>query len=193
MVRSVALYLGGLALLAGERLLELAIARRNARRAFAEGAVEVGQVHFRVMTVIHTLFLGACAGEVLLAHRPFPGTLGAVALVIAIAAQCLRYWAITTLGERWNVRIIVLPHAAPVTTGPYRFVRHPNYLAVILEIAAVPLIHGAWVTAIAFTVANAVLLGVRIRSEEAALGRAWAQAFDRHPRFVPRVRPEAES
>jgi methyltransferase len=145
------------------------------------------------MTVVHTLFLGSCAGEVLLAHRPFPGALGFVALGVALGAQCLRYWAIGSLGERWNVRIIVVPHAPPVTTGPYRFVRHPNYLAVILEIAAVPLIHGAWVTALAFTAANALLLGVRIRAEEVALGEAWAAAFDRHPRFVPRVRPETES
>jgi methyltransferase len=100
-------------------------------------------------------------------------------------AQGLRYWAIFTLGERWNVRILVLPNAAPVTRGPYRWVRHPNYVAVVMEILLVPLVHGAWLTAAAFTVANAVVLRIRIRAEEAALGPGYAAAFAGRPRFIP--------
>lgn len=186
MVTSVAWYLGGLSLLGGERLVELVLSRRNARRALARGGVEFGEGHFRVMALVHALFLGACALEVVVAERPLPGVLAGVALIAALSAQALRYWAIASLGDRWNVRIIVVPDAPPVTSGPYRFVRHPNYLAVVVEIAAVPLIHGAWVTALVFTAANAALLLVRIRAEEAALGRAWAETFAERPRFVPR-------
>jgi methyltransferase len=182
---SASLYLGFLALLGAERLVELALSARNARRAFAQGAIEVGQGHFGVMKALHTLFLFACAGEVLLLHRGFPGALGWTALALALGAQALRYWAIATLGERWNTRVIVLPGAAPVTGGPYRYLRHPNYLAVIVELAAVPLIHGGWLTALVFSAANAALLTVRIRAEERALGEAYARAFGGAPRLIP--------
>ena len=118
-------------------------------------------------------------------QRPFPGAWGWLAFIGAIGAQGLRYWAIATLGERWNTRVIVIPGGSPVTRGPYRFVRHPNYVAVIIEMACVPLIHGAWLTAVVFSVANALLLRVRISVEEHALGAAYAQAFDAAPRFIP--------
>lgn len=185
MVTSVHLYLGFLALLGAERLFELALSKRNAARALAQGAIEVGQRHFRVMSVLHSLFLVSCAAEVYLLDRPFPGVWGFVALAFAVLAQALRYWAISTLGDRWNVRVIVMPGAGPVTGGPYRFVRHPNYVAVILELLVVPLIHGAWLTALTFSVANAALLYVRIRTEERALGETYAHAFEQHPRFIP--------
>ena len=187
MVTRHALFFGFMGLLALERVLELWLSRRNAQRAFARGGVESGQGHYRVMVVFHTLFLAACVAEVLWLRRPFPGALGWAALGGAVAAQGLRYWAISTLGERWNSRIIVVPGAAPVTAGPYRYLRHPNYVAVVLELACVPLIHGAWLTAILFTLGNVVLLRVRIRAEEAALGSTWAQAFAHRPRFVPEV------
>ena len=185
----VGLYLAFLGLLALERLGELALARRNARRAFARGAVEVGQGHYRVMVVFHTLFLAACATEALYGHRAFPGTWGWVALGGALAGQALRYWAISTLGERWNVRVIVLPEVAPVVAGPYRWVRHPNYVAVAMEMACVPLVFGAWLTAIVFSLGNALLMVIRIRAEEAALGNPYAEAFAQTPRFVPGGRP----
>lgn len=178
-------YLGLLGLLALERFGELALSARNARRAFARGGREVGQAHYRVMATLHTVFFFSCAAEVLLLRRPFSLPLGATALAVAVLAQGLRYWAIFTLGDRWNVRIIFVPDAAPVTRGPYRFVRHPNYLAVILELAFVPLVHGAYLTAIAFSVANAALLTVRIRAEEAALGAPYQAAFAERPRFLP--------
>jgi methyltransferase len=176
-------YLAFLGLLAVERVGELVLSRRNARRAFARGAVEVGQAHYRVMAAFHTLFLVACALEA--TERPFPHVLGWVALSGAILAQGLRYWAITTLGDRWNVRVIVLPGAAPVVAGPYRWVRHPNYVAVAMEMIFVPLIHGAWLTALLFSVGNALLMVVRIRAEETALGGRWADAFAATPRFIP--------
>lgn len=168
-----------------ERLFELVLSARNARRALARGGREVGQGHYRVMTVLHTAFLLACAGEVLVFQRAFPGALGWAALVGAVAAQALRYWAISTLGEHWNTRIIFIPGAQPVTSGPYRFVRHPNYVAVILEMACIPLIHGGYLTALLFSVANAVLLTVRIRAEEVALGAEYRRAFQARPRFIP--------
>ncbi len=185
MVSSLHLYWGLLALVGVERLLELWLSNRNAAWAFARGGVETGQGHYRFMTVFHTAFLVACAVEPWALARPFVAPWGFVALGGALAAQALRYWAITTLGPRWNTRVIVLPEAEPVTQGPYRFVRHPNYVAVVLELAALPLVHGAFVTAALFSVGNALLLSVRIREEERALGQAYARAFKEKPRFVP--------
>ncbi len=182
---SVELYLGFLLAIGAERLVELVLSARNARRAFARGGVEHGQGHFGVMKALHTLFLLACAAEVVLLHRPFPGALGWAALGGALLAQVLRYWAIATLGDRWNTRVIVVPNSEPVTGGPYRFVRHPNYLAVIAEMVCIPLVHGAWLTALLFSVSNAVLLSVRIRVEEHAWGDAYTRAFAAAPRFLP--------
>jgi methyltransferase len=185
MVISVAAYLAFIGLTVVERLYELVLSRRNANKALAQGGTETGQGHYRVMTLLHTAFLFACVGEVLWLQRPFPGVVGWLALAGALGAQLLRYWAITTLGERWNTRIVFIPGAPPVTGGPYRYVRHPNYIAVITELVCIPLIHGAWLTAVVFSLANALLLYVRIRAEEAALGAAYQQAFADRPRFFP--------
>ena len=182
---SVALYLGLLVLLGCERGAELVVARRNARRALAAGGVETGRRAYAVMVAVHALFPLACAAEVLLLARPFPGAAGFAALAVALGAQALRWWAVATLGERWSTRVIVVPGAAPVTGGPYRFPRHPNYLAVVLEMAAVPLIHGAWLTAAVFSALNAALLSHRIPAEERALGAAYAEAFEGRRRLVP--------
>jgi methyltransferase len=124
---------------------------------------------------------------VILLGRTFPGVPGLAALAVAIGAQALRWWAIATLGWRWNTRIIVVPGASPFTGGPYRFLRHPNYLAVILEMLAIPLVHGAWLTALVFSSLNAALLAIRIPAEERALGRPYAEAFERLSRILPRV------
>jgi len=185
---STALYVALLAGLALERLHELRRSRRNATWAIAQGGIERGERHFRVMTLLHGGFLAACAAEVVLLHRPFVPALGLPMLAIALVAQALRYWAIATLGPRWNVRVIVLPGAPAITSGPYRFFRHPNYVAVVLEGFAVPLVHGAWLTALAFTLANACLLAVRIRCEERALREHcdYDARLGAAPRFVPR-------
>jgi methyltransferase len=182
------LYLCFLGLLALERFGELVLSLRNARVARAAGAVEAGRGHYPVMVAFHSLFLLSCALEVTLAHRQFPGGLGWAALAVALGAQGLRYWAVAALGVRWNTRVLVWPGVPPVTTGPYRFLRHPNYLAVVLEMLAVPLVYGAWVTAAVFSVGNALLLRVRIRTEERALGLPWATAFAGRPRLVPEFR-----
>lgn len=171
------LYTGLIGLVGLERLLELRLSVRNAAWAFARGGQEYGLPHYRFMTVFHTAFLVACVAEPWLLSRPFVSPWGFVALGLVLVAQGLRYWAITTLGPRWNTRVIVLPEAEPVTGGPYRFFRHPNYVAVVLELLVLPLVHGAWLTAIVFTVGNALLLRVRIKVEEEALGPRYAAVF----------------
>ena len=172
-------YVGLLVLVGVERLAELVISRRNAREAIARGGREFGRAHFPALAIMHALFLPACALEVILLDRPFTPWLGASMLVVALAAQALRYWAVSTLGHRWNVRIIVEPGVPLVTGGPYRLVRHPNYVAVALEGVALPLVHTAWITAIAFTLLNAwILLRVRIPAEEQALALCAAETDD---------------
>ena len=163
------LYVGLVLLVVFQRSTELRLAKRNERLARAAGAVEHGAGHYPWMVTIHTLFLISCVGEVWLLERPFaPRAAGAMLLLLGVATA-LRYWTISTLGERWTTKVLVRPGAPLVTGGPYRLLRHPNYLAVVLEIAALPLVHGAWWTAVAFSIANAALLTVRIRAENAAL------------------------
>lgn len=183
-----ALALAWLALLLAERGAELVLSARNARRLLSRGGREVGRGHYPVMVAFHAAFLGACALEAWWAP-PAPPALAAAGLAGAAAAQGLRWWAIAALRGRWTTRVIVLPGAAPVTGGPYRWLRHPNYLAVAVEVACVPLALGAFATAALFTMGNAVLLAVRIRAEERALGGAWARAFAGRPRLFPGVRP----
>lgn len=181
-------YLAILTALGLERLYELRVSVRNARRAFAEGAVELGRAHYPAMVVFHALFFVAAATEAIVLKRPFAGALGWAAAGALVAAQALRLWVRAALGERWNTRIIVFPGRPPVTAGPYRFVRHPNYVAAIVEIAAVPLIRGCWLTALFFSAGNAVLLAIRIRAEERALGPGYAQEFRATPRLIPHLR-----
>jgi len=163
-------YLSFLGLVALERMFELALSRRNAAWAFAQGGVEAGREHFLTMKVLHTGFFAACALEVVLLDRPFLPRLGVPMLALALGAQALRYWAVASLGKRWNVRVITIPGMPLSHAGPYRFLRHPNYLAVVLEGIAIPLIHTAYLTAFGFTVLNGLMLRTRIRCEERALG-----------------------
>lgn len=191
MVISLGAYLAILTALALERVFHLVIASRNAHRAFAMGAVERGRGHYPVMAAFHALFLVSAAAEAIILKRPFSGTPGWIALGGALSAQALRYWSVVSLGSRWNTRIIVFPGMPPVSRGPYRYMRHPNYLAVILEIACVPLIHGCWLTAVVFSIGNAILLWVRIRAEEAAMGPRYALEFGGRSRLVPKLPPRS--
>ena len=118
-------YMALIALVGLERLVELRLSRRNAEWAFANGGVEYGQAHFRWMKLLHTGLLLAAPLEVILLGRAFVPALGGAALALVILCQALRYWAITTLGRYWNVRVIVVPGSAPVCRGPYGWVRHP--------------------------------------------------------------------
>lgn len=181
------LYTALVALVAAERLAELALAKRNLGRALARGGVEVGAGHYPWMVALHTALILACPLEVWLLDRPFVPALALVALALLLVAGGLRAWVISTLGERWTTRVVVVPGDPPVTGGPYRYLRHPNYLAVVLEIAALPLVHGAWLSALVFSLADAVLLKVRIAAEERALARlsGYEAAFASRPRLVP--------
>jgi methyltransferase len=155
--------------IAVERLAELVIAKRNLSWSRAQGGAEFGARHYRVMVVLHTGLLVGCLVEAIALHRPFIPALGWPMLAIVFAAQCLRWWCIATLGPQWNTRVVVVPGAARVADGPYRFLPHPNYVAVVAEGLALPLVHTAWITALVFTVLNAALLGTRIKVENAAL------------------------
>ncbi|EME98721.1 hypothetical protein H340_19973 [Streptomyces mobaraensis NBRC 13819 = DSM 40847] len=163
-----------LAAVAAERGAELVLARRNARWSRERGGLPVDGGHYPWMVALHTALLPACLLEVLAAGRPFRPVLGWAMLVVVAAAQGLRWWCVRTLGRRWNTRVIVVPGLPAVTAGPYRLLRHPNYAAVAAEGAALPLVHGAWVTAAGFTLLNAWLLAVRVRCEEAALAPSRA-------------------
>ncbi|MBU3749311.1 MAG: hypothetical protein FGM52_02465 [Mycobacterium sp.] len=154
-----------------ERLAELVVARRNLAWSRERGGVEFGASHYPVMVVLHTGLLVGCVAEVLLLNRPFIPALGWPMLAVVIAAQALRWWCITTLGRQWNTRVVVIPGAERIGGGPYRLMQHPNYVAVVAEGIALPLVHGAWITALTFTVLNALLLSRRISIENSALAR----------------------
>ena len=157
-------------LVGGERVAELVVSLRNAKWSFAHGGVESGRGHYPFMVVLHTGLLAGCLVEA--AHRPFIPALGWPMLAGVLLSQGLRWWCITVLGHQWNTRVIVVPGLHLVARGPYRWIRHPNYVAVVAEGIALPLVHTAWITALVFTVLNIPLLAIRIRCEDAALTAA---------------------
>jgi methyltransferase len=159
-----------------ERIAELVVSKRNAEWSLDRGGREFGFGHFPFMVFLHTALLVGAVVEVWVADRPFLPALGWPMLALAVASQALRWWCIGTLGRRWNTRIIVVPGLPLVAAGPYRFLRHPNYVAVVVEGFALPLVGTAWVTAVVFTVANAFLLRTRMKAENKALELATAPA-----------------
>jgi methyltransferase len=183
-----ALYTLLVAVVAGQRLLELVVSDHHRRALLARGGVEHGAGHYPFMVLLHATFLPACVAEVWFLHRPLDLVVAVVAGAFLAGAMLLRFWTIDTLGERWCTRVIVVPGLEAVTSGPFRFVRHPNYLAVVVEMAAIPLVHGAWLTAVTYSAANAIVLAVRIRAEERAL--VDVPGYDvvrRRTRFLPGV------
>jgi methyltransferase len=157
-------FIAVLAFLIVQRLAELWLANRNTARLMAEGAVEHGREHYFLFVVLHTGWLVAM---ILLAPEDpvFPAPL----FVLFVLLQLGRVWVIATLGRYWTTRVISVPDAPLVRNGPYRFVRHPNYLVVIGEIALVPMLAGLWEVAAVFSLLNAVLLWHRIRIENRSL------------------------
>ncbi|MDR3663963.1 MAG: isoprenylcysteine carboxyl methyltransferase family protein [Mycobacterium sp.] len=162
-------YFALIAVVAAERLAELVVSRRNLAWSMARGGREYGFGHYPVMVLLHVGLLVGCVLEPLLLDRPFIPALGWPMLAVVLAAQALRWWCITALGPQWNTRVIVVPGAHRIVGGPYRWIPHPNYVAVIVEGVALPLVHTAWLTAAVFTVLNALLLRTRLRVENTAL------------------------
>jgi methyltransferase len=152
-----------------ERLAELVVSTRNAAWSAERGGVETGAGHYPVMVVLHTGLLVGALAEVWLRRPAFVPALGLTMLALVLASQALRWWCIASLGRQWNTRVIVVPGLPRVTGGPYRLLSHPNYVAVVVEGFALPLVHSAWITAVVFTVCNAALLTVRIGVESRAL------------------------
>lgn len=164
-------FLGLVVLVGCARLVELRVAAHHLAWARARGGVERGAGHYPVMVVLHLALLVGAPVEVWLADRPFVPGLAVAMLLLLVAAHALRWWCIRSLGMQWNTRVVVVPGLPLVAQGPYRYrwLRHPNYVAVVVEGIALPLVHGAWLTALLFTVADLVLLAWRVRVEEQAL------------------------
>jgi methyltransferase len=154
---------------AAERVVELVVSQRHVRWAFERGGVEVGRGHYLAMVTLHVGLLVGSVVEVLALQRVFLPWLGWSMAFGVVCAQSLRWWCIRTLGPQWNTRIVVVPGAGRVTSGPYRYLRHPNYVAVVVEGVCLPLVHTAWITASIFSVCNAFVLRVRLREENRAL------------------------
>jgi methyltransferase len=158
---------------ATQRAYELILSSRHARALQARGGVEFGREHFIGFVILHSLYPIALAFEIFAAGARPPAA-WPLWLALWLLAQGLRAWCIRSLGPFWNTRVWVLPGARPSTAGPYRWLRHPNYVAVALEFVAAPMMFGAWRTTIAFTILNAFAMSVRIPVEERAL--RWAAA-----------------
>jgi methyltransferase len=157
---------------AAERVAELTISRRNLRWSRQHGGVEHGAGHYPVMVALHSGLLAGALAEAELGRRRVDPRLAWPMVTLVVTSQALRWWCIRSLGPRWNTRVVVVPGLPLVTRGPYRFLRHPNYVAVAIEGAALPLVGSAWITATAFTALNLPLLAVRIRAEDAALAES---------------------
>lgn len=163
-------YLALLGAVSLARLVELRVASRNTAVLRAAGAIEMGAGHYPVMVLLHAAFLSSCVVESLARPTPPPAVVAGAALALALATM-LRWWVLATLGPRWTTRVLWLTGTPRLSGGPYRFLRHPNYLAVVVEIAALPLLAGAFVTAAVFSVLNGLLLVWRVRVEEATMAR----------------------
>ncbi len=175
------------ALIACQRLWEMKKSARNTEALLNRGAVEIGAEHYPVMAMLHGSWLVACLLEATSQTSAPSVGIVVVCLGLLAAGQCLRLLAMSTLGPRWTTRIIVLPEADVVDRGIFRYLRHPNYLGVILEIFALPMVFGGWITAVGFTIANGLLLWLRIKTEEAALSTEcdYQERLGNHNRFIP--------
>ena len=182
-----ALFVGAVVLLIIQRLIELRRSRRNETKIKAAGGREYGARHLVVMKMLHGAWFASMVAEVFVLERPMVPAVTALATIGLVSGQLLRYTAIRQLGWRWSVRVLTVPGAPVVDSGVFRYLRHPNYLGVILEIAAVPLLHCAFLTALGFSIANAALLVVRIRTEERALqlDNDYDRRFGRLRRLIP--------
>jgi methyltransferase len=182
-------YLSLLMLVGMERLAELWISRRNQRQLEKQGARKIPEPHFRWMVILHGCVLAAAGAEVLFLHRPLIPALGIPMAVLFVLSNILRWWVIRTLAGHWNVEIMESSRVGVVSSGPYRWVRHPNYVGVVAEIFSLPMIHTAWITSIAGTLGYLVILRRRISIEDGVLmaNPAYRLAMGEKPRFFPRL------
>lgn len=167
-MNAVILLVAGVALVAFQRLLELRLSKRNERKLLARGAVERGSGHYPFMVALHSLWLVSTLVEGILRGASLPSW-WFLPLVLFLLVQPLRYWAIASLGERWNTKILVVPGERLIRRGPYKYLSHPNYVVVVVEILSFPLVFGAWTTALVFSLLNGALLFVRVREENRVL------------------------
>jgi len=169
------------------RVVELQISRRHQQQLVSRGAARVADPRFRWMVALHTSVLLGAALEVVFLKRPFIPVLAAIMFAIFLAANGVRWWVIRTLGDHWNVQVVDSTSLGVVTSGPFRFVRHPNYAAVFAEMLALPLIHTAWITALAGALAHVAVLAQRLSTEETALfaNPEYRAAMTGKPRFLP--------
>lgn len=184
---SVIAYLVLLLAVALLRIYELRISRRHQREMVRRGASKVADPRFRWMVLLHTCILLGAAAEVIFLHRPFYPVFAAVCFTIFLAANGVRWWVIRTLGEHWNVQVMNSTAMGVITTGPFRYVRHPNYAAVFVEMLVLPLIHCAWITAVAGSIAHVLVLSQRLSTEERVLfsDAHYREAMTGKPRFLP--------
>jgi methyltransferase len=184
---SVLAYLALLAIVALLRLVELRISRKHRVEMSARGAAKVDEPRFRWMVLLHTAVLIGAGAEVVFLKRPFIPTLAAIMFAIFLVANAVRWWVIRTLGEHWNVQVMDSTRLGVISSGPFRFVRHPNYAAVFAEMLALPLIHTAWITAAAGTLAHIVVLTQRLSTEERVLfaNPDYRATMGSKPRFFP--------
>jgi methyltransferase len=180
-------YLALLCVVALLRLYELRISRRHQQEMISRGASKVEEPRFRWMVVLHTAVLAGAACEVVFLRRPFIPILAATCFVIFVGANAVRWWVIRTLGEHWNVQVMNSTGLGVITSGPFRYVRHPNYAAVFIEMLVLPLIHTAWITALVGSVAHILVLSQRLATEEKVLfsDTHYREAMSGKPRFLP--------
>lgn len=180
------LILGGFISL--QRIVELRIAKSNEKWMKQRGAIEFGEKHYRYMVTMHLLFFILLSCEKFFLNRGL-STLWSILLIVFLVAQLFRIWAITSLGRFWNTKIIVLRNATVIRKGPYRFIKHPNYFVVAIELAVVPLLFNAYFTAVLFTFLNIIMLMIRIPEEEKALRdlTEYEGTFQNCNRFLPKV------
>jgi methyltransferase len=182
-------YLSLLVLVGIGRLAELGISRRNQRQLEKQGVLKIPEPHFRWMVLLHGGVLVCAGAEVLILHRPLIPALALPMAVLFVLANLLRWWVIRTLAGHWNVEVMESSRVGVVSSGPYRWVRHPNYVAVVIEIFSLPMIHTAWITAILGTLGDLEILRRRIKVEDGFLmsNPAYRQAMGGKPRFLPRL------
>jgi methyltransferase len=184
---TVVAYLGLLLAVAVLRIFELRVSRRNQQVMIAQGAAKVEKPRFFWVVAVHTTVLICAALEVVLLRRPFYPVLAVVMLAIFLASNGIRLWVVLAMGRLWNVQVMDSARLGVVSSGPFRYIRHPNYVAVFLEMLSLPLIHTAWLTAIFGCLGYAAAIGQRIAVEESVLlaDPEYRAAMGRKPRFVP--------